>query len=235
MFDYTMTNAALSVIKKNTGVRPPAVTSILTKTKMSYETWLDKFNKSYDFEAERDRVMSKAHVAKAVSRGRRVAHALENNGTVEDVATNNVLQEQRRLLSLINVVEHEAPLHYKDLFWGKADAVGIYDGALVIADNKCVNSPLIKGKDGTPRPSTFKDYALQVAAYSHAHNEMFNTKIDTGLLLFVEGDGTAELTTNIIEVDVDFYYEQFMGRVKDYYQREAMVKQRELNFFKKVI
>lgn len=232
MFNYELANILKAQAKADLGVTPPSVTTILKGTKQKYDTWLAKIEAGFDYKAAEERLMNKAAIASAVSRGRRVAHALENDRDTDDANVNRVLAEMRDVMAGLEIIEKEASLCYKDIFWGKADIVGrTHDGALVIADNKSVTKPLTIGRDGSPRPSTYKDYGLQVTAYAMAHNEMFGTEIDTGLLYFVEGDGTAELTSRIVEIDIADYRDEWEYRVKDYYQRQTILKQRELGYF----
>lgn len=233
MFNYELATLLKAQAKANLGVTPPSVTTILKGTNQKYDTWLSKVEANFDFKAAEERLMNKEAIRSAVSRGRRVAHALENDRDTDDQNVNNVLAKMREIMCDLEIVEKEASLCFKDIYWGKADIVGktISDNALVIADNKSVSKPLIIGRDGNPRPSTYKDYALQVTAYSLAHNAMFNTTIDTGLLYFVEGDGSGELSYQIIEVDVNDYRDEWEYRVRDYYQRQTILKQRELGYF----
>ena len=231
MFSYDLTSIYKRKAKSEYIVTPPSVTGILSKTKLSYDNWLDKVESGFDFEAEKKKLENNYVVAKAMSRGRKVAKALETDTDSTDEATNKILDEMRLLMCDLKVVEKECPLIFKDIYWGKADIVGYLGDSLVIADNKSVNRPLQLGKNGSPRPSTYKDYALQVTAYAKAHNEMFGTQIRTGLLYFVEGDGTGELSSRTIEIEVDDYWDEWQYRVRDFYQRETIIKQQQLSYY----
>lgn len=230
-FDYTLTESLLKRVKSESGVKPPSVTMVLMKTLISFDTWFEKLSRGFDFEAERERVMNKPHVKKAVSRGRRVANALDSGNVVtDDKAVNKVLRAIKKQMSRFEVIQTEVPLVCKDLYWGKADAV-VRDGqGLMIADNKSVNK-LTYGKDGVMQPSKYKQYALQVAAYAHAHNVEFSTDIKKAVVLFCSGDGTGKVETVDVEIRVDDYIDQFFARLKDYNRREALVRQRELEYF----
>lgn len=230
MFNYAIANVIKQQSKMDLGLTPPSVTGILGGTKQKYDKWLEKLEAGFDFKAAQERLMNKDSIRSAVSRGRKVAHAIENDTMTDDVNVNRVITKMNESMNDLNIIEKEAPLVYKTIYWGKADIVGVKDGAIVIADNKSVNKKLPIGKNGKVRPCNYKDYALQVTAYAKAHNDMFGTIIDTGLLYFVEGDGSGELTTQTIEIDINSYWDEWTERVQDYYKRQTIIKQRELMF-----
>jgi hypothetical protein len=232
-FNYAITNLYLSKIRAEFGVKPPAVTQIITKTNITFDKFMEKLEAGFDFETEQAKFRSFMSQSSAVRRGRKVAHALENGKKSEDKNVNRVLKEMKKAMRGFNVVEKEASLHYKDIYWGKADLVGFHKGVLVIADNKSVTKELTRGKDGEVVKSKYKGYGMQVAAYANAHNKMFGTKIDKGVLFFSEGDGSGDMTSTIIEVNVKEYLPMFCERVRDFYLRESIMRNRESAFFKR--
>lgn len=69
----------------------------------------------------------------------------------------------------------ETALHLEDWYAGRTDLVGVYGGKSSIIDYK--TSKWYK------KAEYIKDYKLQTAAYAVAHDEMFGTDIEQGVLL----------------------------------------------------
>ena len=74
----------------------------------------------------------------------------------------------------------ETTLYYPDLYAGATDVVGIYDGAESIIDFKQTNKP--------KRREWIEDYFIQLAAYAMAHNQVYDTKIQSGVILMCSKD-----------------------------------------------
>ena len=72
----------------------------------------------------------------------------------------------------------EVTVYYPGLYAGATDLVGIYDGTAVIGDFKQTNKP--------KRREWINDYFLQLAAYGMAHNHVYNTAIQSGVILNVQ-------------------------------------------------
>ena len=58
---------------------------------------------------------------------------------------------------------------------GTTDMVGLYKGRPAIIDFKQTNKP--------KKREWIQDYLMQLAAYAQAHNHLFNTEIDQGVIL----------------------------------------------------
>ena len=69
----------------------------------------------------------------------------------------------------------EITLYYPDLYAGATDLVGVYEGAEAIIDFKQSNK--IKKREW------IEDYFTQLAAYAMAHNHVYGTKIQSGVIL----------------------------------------------------
>ena len=69
----------------------------------------------------------------------------------------------------------EITLYYPDLYAGATDLVGIYEGRESIIDFKQSNKP--------KRREWIEDYFMQMAAYAMAHNYVYDTKIQSGVIL----------------------------------------------------
>lgn len=74
----------------------------------------------------------------------------------------------------------EVSLYYSELYAGTTDCVGLWKGNLAILDFKQTNKP--------KKREWVDDYFCQLAAYAQAHNEMFETKINTGVILMCSRD-----------------------------------------------
>lgn len=70
----------------------------------------------------------------------------------------------------------EIPLHFNDLYAGRTDLVGLYDGQPTIMDYK--TSRYIKP------PEHLEKYRLQLAAYAMAMEHMFGMRFDMGINFF---------------------------------------------------
>ena len=79
------------------------------------------------------------------------------------------------LKNLNEVWGNEIMLAYEGLYAGTADVVGVYKNRECIIDFKQSNNPKKK--------SQCEDYFNQAAAYAMAHNDMYGTKICSGLVL----------------------------------------------------
>ena len=74
----------------------------------------------------------------------------------------------------------ETTLYYPDLYAGATDVVGIYDGQPAIIDFKQSNKP--------KRREWILDYFEQLGAYTMAHNQVYGTKIQSGVILMCTKD-----------------------------------------------
>jgi genome maintenance exonuclease 1 len=69
----------------------------------------------------------------------------------------------------------EVTLYYPGLYAGATDLAGIYEGREAIIDFKQSNRP--------KRKEWVEDYFTQLAAYAMAHNYVYGTKIQSGVIL----------------------------------------------------
>jgi len=74
----------------------------------------------------------------------------------------------------------EVHLYYPGKFAGTTDMVGVYDGRPAIIDFKQTNRP--------KKREWVQDYLMQLAAYAMAHNKLFDTEIDQGVVLMCSRD-----------------------------------------------
>ena len=71
-------------------------------------------------------------------------------------------------------------LYYPGKFAGTTDMVGVYDGRPTIIDFKQTNRP--------KKREWVQDYLMQLSAYAMAHNKLFDTEIDQGVVLMCSRD-----------------------------------------------
>ena len=74
----------------------------------------------------------------------------------------------------------EVTLFYPDLYAGQTDLCGVYQGRESIIDFKQSNKP--------KRVEWIKDYKLQMVAYAMAHNQVYGTSIEQGVILMCTPD-----------------------------------------------
>ena len=74
----------------------------------------------------------------------------------------------------------EVTLYYPDLYAGATDVVGIYNGYESILDFKQTNKP--------KQREWIDDYFIQLGAYAMAHNYIYRTKIQSGIILMCSKD-----------------------------------------------
>jgi CRISPR/Cas system-associated exonuclease Cas4 (RecB family) len=74
----------------------------------------------------------------------------------------------------------ECTLHYPGLYAGQTDMCGIYQGRESIIDFKQSNKP--------KRAEWIDDYKLQLVAYAMAHDQVYGTKIEQGVILMCTPD-----------------------------------------------
>ena len=74
----------------------------------------------------------------------------------------------------------EVTLYYQGLYAGATDIVGVYDGQPAIIDFKQTNKP--------KKREWITDYFEQLGAYCMAHNYVYGTKIQSGIILMCSKD-----------------------------------------------
>jgi genome maintenance exonuclease 1 len=97
--------------------------------------------------------------------------------------------------SMDEVWGSEITLYYPGLYAGATDLVGIYEGRESIIDFKQSNK--IKKREW------IDDYFTQLAAYAMAHNHVYDTKIQSGVILMCTKDN---------------YFQKFVVKDKEFQQ-----------------
>ena len=110
----------------------------------------------------------------------------------------------------------EVTLYYPGLYAGATDIVGVYEGQPAIIDFKQTNKP--------KKREWISDYFCQLGAYCMAHNYVYGTKIQSGIILMCSKD----LLFQKFEVSGrEFVRHQhdFLRKIDQYYQNVPENKQ----------
>ena len=102
----------------------------------------------------------------------------------------------------------EVTLFYPNLYAGATDLCGIYQGRESIIDFKQSNKP--------KRVEWIKDYKLQMVAYAMAHNCVYGTSIEQGVILMCTPDNFFQKFTINGREFRELKWE-WLKRVDDYY------------------
>ena len=103
----------------------------------------------------------------------------------------------------------EVTLYYPELYAGATDVVGIYNGRESIIDFKQTNKP--------KRREWIDDYFIQLGAYAMAHNYVYETKIQSGIILMCSKDGFFQKFEVSDKEFVDHQH-AFLKKVDQYYK-----------------
>ena len=165
----------------------PSVTTILSKTQTkekqeSLANWRAKVG-----EEQATKTMDQA-AARGTAMHTLLEHYLlgQNHADLTDLGQEATLMAQKVIDdgikgSLDEIWGSEVTLWYPDLYAGATDVVGIYNGRESIIDLKQTNKP--------KRREWIEDYMLQLGAYAMAHNFVYDTKIEQGVIMMCSKDG----------------------------------------------
>ena len=106
----------------------------------------------------------------------------------------------------------EVTLFYPGLYAGQTDLCGIYSGRESIVDFKQTNKP--------KRVEWVEDYFLQLAAYAMAHDQIYGTCIDQGVILMCSKDGFFQKFTSN-GGDFTRFKHKFLGRIDQFYKGKS--------------
>ena len=195
----------------------PSVTTILQATqseekKASLQRWKAKVGEN---EAERVR-------NEAASRGTAMHKFLEyyvRNEKLLDLsdegrAASSMAQAiiDQGLPGMEEIWGSEVTLFYPGLYAGQTDLCGIFTGRESIIDFKQTNKP--------KRREWVEDYFLQLAAYAMAHDQIYGTCIDQGVILMCSKDGFFQkFTSNGAEFTR--FKHKFLSKIGQFYQKKS--------------
>ena len=112
----------------------------------------------------------------------------------------------------------EVTLYYPGLYAGATDVVGIYNGRESIIDFKQTNKPKQREWIG--------DYFVQLAAYAMAHNYVYGTKIQSGVILMCSKDCFFQ-KFEVSDKEFQGYMHEFLRRVDEYYKIVPIVPEKK--------
>ena len=191
----------------------PSVTTIISSTQDASKTESLKKWKARVGEVEAERIKNTA-----ATRGTAMHSYLEHyvkGGNVLDLS--DVGREARNMAEVIiekgfpdleEVWGVECTLFYPGLYAGQTDMCGIYQGRESIIDFKQSNKP--------KRPEWIGDYKLQLVAYATAHDCIFGTNIEQGVILMCTPDNYFQ---RFIVNGSEFkeYKWKWLQKISDYY------------------
>ena len=198
------------------GSAVPSVTTILDKTKSE-----EKKQALRNWKKRVGEERAQQIVTEAAGRGTRMHKWLEDyveQGEIGKPGSNPYSAQSHRMAELI--IEHglkndeefwgtEVPLYYSCLYAGTTDLVGTHAGSPAIMDFKQTNKP--------KKTEWIEEYFLQLCAYAHAHNNMFDTNIQKGVILMCSKD--YQYQEWILEGDAFAYWTQrWWDKVAQYYE-----------------
>ncbi len=179
----------------------PSVTTILSATqsdekKASLAKWTqsvgqDQATRIRDQAAERGSIMHR--VLEGYLLGQNHADFSDLGQQAGSMA--NVILESGIRGHLDEIWGSEITVYYPGLYAGATDLAGIYDGRESIIDFKQSNKPKKK--------EWIEDYFMQLAAYAMAHNHVYGTNIQSGIILMCTKDN---------------YFQRFSVKDKDFQQ-----------------
>jgi len=138
---------------------------------------------------------------------------------IEKRVGSNYIQQQAYKMSRVIVeqgLKHmtefwgsEMSLWYPGLYAGTTDLVGVWKSKPAIIDFKQANR--------LKTPDVIIGYKTQIAAYALAHNEIYGTDINTGVILICTKD--LEYQQFVVEdAEFEIYTDKWLDRVESYYQ-----------------
>lgn len=102
----------------------------------------------------------------------------------------------------------EVTLYYPGLYAGQTDVVGVYNGRPAIIDFKQTNKP--------KQREWIDDYFTQLAAYAMAHNHVYGTEIQSGIILMCSKDGFFQ-KFEVSDKEFQGYMYTFLKKIDQYY------------------
>ena len=164
----------------------PSVTTILSTTqpeekKQKLAEWQQKVGKT-EADRIRDKSAERGTIMHRILEGYLTGHRhadLSDLGSQAGLMAKKIWESDLRD-SMDEVWGTEVTVYYPGLYAGATDLVGIYNGAQIIGDFKQTNKP--------KRREWIGDYFLQLAAYGMAHNFVYGTAINSGVILMCSPD-----------------------------------------------
>ena len=196
----------------------PSVTTILSNTqsaekKASLARWKENIG-----EIEADRVRDQAAERGSIMHRIIESYILdEKHADLSDVGMKagemaKIVFDQGLRGCMDEIWGSEVTLYYPGLYAGATDLCGIYENKESIVDFKQSNKP--------KKREWIEDYFVQLVAYAMAHNYVYNTNINQGVILMCTKDNYFQKFT-IQGAEFNKYVWQWLRRVSEYYKNQA--------------
>ena len=192
----------------------PSVTTILGKTQTA-----EKQQGLADWRARVGEEQATRTMDQAAARGTAMHTILEHHILGKNrLDLTDIGQEAHKMADVVidkglsNLDEiwgSEVALYYPDLYAGATDLVGVYKNADSIIDFKQTNKP--------KRREWIEDYMIQLGAYAMAHNHVYGTKIQQGVVLMCSKDGYFQEFI-VSEKEFQKYQHEWLKRLDLYYK-----------------
>ncbi len=189
----------------------PSITTMLSNTiSIDKQKSLENWQNSFGIEN------AKAYTEKACNRGTVVHTLIEKYLLGECIDFNDYDEKHVRIFKSLkiplrqinNIYGLEIAL-YSDILkiGGRTDCIGYYDDVLSIIDFKTTSR--------SKNEKDIYDYWLQITFYALCHNELYNTNINSGVILMGNENG---VPLKWIKKDLTPYIEPLILRVFDFYK-----------------
>ena len=162
----------------------PSVTTVLNKTKD--KTFLKKWRQKVGEKKAEQIIRDSAQIGTALHlyierfvNGDKYKDLTEIGAQAEKMAQ-KIIDESFK--DITEIWGSEVHLYYPGRYAGTTDMIGVYKGRPTIIDFKQTNRP--------KKREWVQDYLMQLSAYAVAHNKLFNTEIDQGVVLMCSRDLT---------------------------------------------
>jgi len=220
LYKYPKSSRSLVMGKRHYAIdedKLPSVTTIISQTqseekKEGLAKWRQKVG-----EKEADSIMNDAS-----KRGTAMHNYLEHylislkTGLRHENMTEVGVQAKKMALEIIKhgfedlheIWGCEATLYYPKKYAGTTDVCGKYMGEDSIIDFKQTNKP--------KKEEWIEDYFVQLAAYALAHNKIYDTKINQGVILMCSKDGMYQRFTVSGQRFMDFK-DKWQRRLEQYH------------------
>ena len=162
----------------------PSVTTVLSKTKD--KTFLKKWRQKVGEKKAEQIIRDSAQIGTALHL---YIERFVNGEQYKDLTKIGIQAEKmaKKIIDesfkdLTEIWGSEVHLYYPGRYAGTTDMIGVYKGRPTIIDFKQTNRP--------KKREWVQDYLMQLSAYAVAHNKLFNTEIDQGVVLMCSRDLT---------------------------------------------
>ena len=162
----------------------PSVTTILSKTKD--KTFLKQWRAKVGEKKAEEIIKSAGQIGTALHL---YIERFVNGDKYKDLTKIGIQAEKmaqkiidEAFADITEIWGSEVHLYYPGRYAGTTDMIGVYKGRPTIIDFKQTNRP--------KKREWIQDYLMQLSAYAVAHNKLFNTEIDQGVVLMCSRDLT---------------------------------------------